>query len=124
MVKGLDVPARIIQTQISGKSSATRLMTASRACGTRAGSDTQDTDGIVDGHAYTILSCVSDAGGTDFDLVRVRNPWGKGEFKSGQWDDDGPGWQAYPSVKEACRPVQADDGVFWVSKQEFFEYFK
>jgi len=92
-------------------------------CGTKAGSDSEDTEGIVDGHAYTILACESNVGGTDWDLVKVRNPWGKGEFTSGQWDDDGPGWDQYPAVKEVCKPVKADDGVFWVSKDEFFEYF-
>jgi len=93
------------------------------SCGTTAGSDTEDTEGIVDGHAYTILDCVDNAGGTEFDMVKVRNPWGKGEFKSGRWDDDGPGWDEYPQVKEALKPVVADDGVFWVDKQEFFQFF-
>mmetsp|Transcript_89272 Transcript_89272/g.236043 ORF Transcript_89272/g.236043 Transcript_89272/m.236043 type:complete len:569 (-) Transcript_89272:606-2312(-) len=92
--------------------------------GTKSGSDTQDTDGIVDGHAYTIIDCVNNAGGTEFDLIKVRNPWGSGEFKSGMWDDDGPGWTQYPQVKEALNPVAADDGVFWVDKEEFFKYFK
>jgi len=92
--------------------------------GTKAGSDTQATDGIVDGHAYTIIDCVDNAGGTEFDLIKVRNPWGQGEFKSGMWDDDGPGWAQYPQVKEALKPVAADDGIFWVDKEEFFKYFK
>jgi len=92
-------------------------------CGTKAGSDSEATDGIVDGHAYTILACVDNAGGTEFDLIKVRNPWGKGEFKSGMWDDDGPGWEQHPAVKEALNPIVADNGVFWVSKEEFFQYF-
>jgi len=93
-------------------------------CGTKSGSDSDDTDGIVDGHAYTILSCIDNAGGTEFDMVRVRNPWGSGEFKTGMWDDDGPGWSEYPAVKEACQPAMVRDGVFWVDKEEFFTYFK
>ena len=28
--------------------------------GQRAGSDTHSTDGIVDGHAYSVLECVND----------------------------------------------------------------
>jgi hypothetical protein len=91
--------------------------------GTKSGSDTAATDGIVDGHAYTVLTCVNDVAGTEFDLIKVRNPWGKGEFQSGMWDDDGAGWDQYPEVKAALNPVQADDGVFWVSKEEFFQYF-
>jgi len=81
------------------------------AAGTNTGSDTQKTDGIVDGHAYTILECIDNAGGTQFDMVKLRNPWGRGgEFEKGIWEDDGPGWQLYPSVKEACMPDVANKG--------------
>jgi hypothetical protein len=44
--------------------------------GTKSGSDTEDTDGIVDGHAYSVITCVNDAAGTEFDLVKMRNPHG------------------------------------------------
>ena len=91
--------------------------------GTKSGSDSDKTDGIVDGHAYTVISCVSKVAGTDFDLAKMRNPWGKGEFESGMWDDDGPGWTDHPEVKDALKPEVKDDGIFWVSKEEFFEYF-
>jgi len=93
------------------------------AAGTKDGTDTAETDGIVDGHAYTVLECVNDVAGTDFDLIKVRNPWGRGEFSSGFWDDDGPGWAEHPEVKAALNPVAIDDGVFWLSKEEFFAYF-
>lgn len=40
------------------------------------------------------------------------------------WDDDGPGWKAYPRVKKELKPkLGVDDGIFWVSKEEFFTYF-
>jgi hypothetical protein len=97
------------------------------AAGTKAGSDTNTTDGIVDGHAYTIISVVKNAGqqyGPDFDMVRMRNPWGKGEFKSRLWADDGRGWEYYPEVKRDLNPRQKDDGIFWMTKAEFFNYFK
>ena len=93
------------------------------AAGTKAGSDTQATDGIVDGHAYTVLECVNDVAGTDVDLIKMRNPWGKGELENGEFDDDGPGWAKYPQVKAFLKPVVADDGIFWLSKDEFFKYF-
>ena len=92
--------------------------------GTKAGSDTEVTDGIVDGHAYTVLTCVRNVAGTEFDLAKIRNPWGSGEFESGMWDDNGPGWTDYPDVKVALNPeLGVDDGVFWVSREEFFKYF-
>ena len=33
------------------------------------------------------------------------------------------GWVEYPDVKAALNPVAIDDGIFWVSKEEFFKYF-
>ena len=78
----------------------------------------------MDGHAYTVLDCVDNVAGTEFDLIKVRNPWGKGEFKSGRWDDDGPGWDEHPEVKAELNPVAIDDGIFWVDKYEFFEFFR
>merc|ERR1719198_1732670 len=92
--------------------------------GTRSGSDTEMHKGIVDGHAYSVLSCVDDAGGAGFDMVKVRNPWGSQEFEGGIWRDGGEGWQQYPKVYEACgRPVKKDDGIFWLQKETFFQYF-
>ena len=79
---------------------------------------------VTAGPSDTVLTCVSKVAGTEFDLAKVRNPWGSGEFESGLWDDDGPGWEEHPEVKEALKPdLGVDDGVFWVSKEEFFKYF-
>jgi len=95
------------------------------ACGSAGSSDKDKTDGIVDNHAYTILACVNNVAGTKFDMIKVRNPWGNGEFENGAWDDDGPNWDKYPKVKEALAPaMNADDGTFWMEKDEFFKYFK
>mmetsp|Transcript_87324 Transcript_87324/g.170858 ORF Transcript_87324/g.170858 Transcript_87324/m.170858 type:complete len:501 (-) Transcript_87324:11-1513(-) len=93
-------------------------------CGTKSGSDSNDTEGIVDGHAYTILACENNVAGSGINMVKVRNPWGQGEFRSGKWDDNGPGWSQYPEIKDALNPAQANDGVFWLEQEEFFKYFK
>ena len=93
------------------------------AAGSKAGSDTEMTDGVVDGHAYSIIDCINDVAGTDVDLIKMRNPWGKGEIEQGQFDDDGPGWDRYPEIKAELNPVAADDGIFYVTKEEFFKYF-
>lgn len=92
--------------------------------GSGDGSDKNDTDGIVDGHAYTIMNCIDNAGHTEFDLIQLRNPWGKQEFKGHGWEDDGANWKQYPEVYRACgQPKAADDGVFWMEKEAFFKYF-
>ena len=93
------------------------------AAGTKDGSDSEATDGIVDGHAYTVLTCVAQVAGTEFDLLKVRNLWGQGEFESGQWADGGSGWAEFPEVAAELQPTTADDGIFWLTKAEFFEYF-
>jgi len=66
---------------------------------------------------------VNDAAGTGFDLLKMRNPHGQKEIEKGTWADDGPGWERYPQVKAELNPVVADNGIFWVSKREFFTYF-
>jgi len=91
--------------------------------GTKTGSDSNSTDGIVDGHAYTILSAHEDVAGCGVNLIQVRNPWGKGEYETGEWDDDGPGWEQHPEVKDLLQPVALNDGKFWMSQDEFFRYF-
>lgn len=92
--------------------------------GTKSGSDTEQTDGIVDGHCYSILACIDNAGGADIDMIKMRNPWGTQEFSAGGWGDGGPKWALYPKVKKACKPVSADDGIFWMCRDSFFKYFK
>ena len=87
-------------------------------------SDKHMTGGVVDNHAYSVIECINDVAGTDIDLIKVRNPWGKGEIENGEFDDDGPGWGRYPQIKKELNPVVADDGIFWVTKQEFFRFFQ
>mmetsp|Transcript_29256 Transcript_29256/g.84757 ORF Transcript_29256/g.84757 Transcript_29256/m.84757 type:complete len:514 (-) Transcript_29256:281-1822(-) len=93
-------------------------------CATAPGSDKTSVDGMVQGHAYAILQCEQDVAGKGINMIKVRNPWGTGEFQSGIWDDDGPGWAQHPEVKAALKPAKADDGVFWMQQEEFFKYFR
>jgi len=92
--------------------------------GPSGGPDKRRADGMVDNHAYSVIECLNDVAGTDIDLIKVRNPWGKGEIEDGMFDDDGPGWDQYPQIKKALNPVVADDGIFWLTKQEFFDHFQ
>jgi len=93
------------------------------ACGSSGDDDSTHKEGIVLGHAYTLLECIHNPGGVEVDLVKLRNPWGKGEFTAGKWTDDGAGWEEHPEVKAVCNPRDHDDGVFWMEKDELFEYF-
>ena len=49
--------------------------------------------GLVDAHAYSLLGVktVTDNNGASHKVLRVRNPWGKREWK-GDWSDSWSGW--------------------------------
>jgi hypothetical protein len=95
------------------------------AASTKGASDENMTDGLVDNHAYSVIDCQNDVCETGLDLILVRNPWGKGEIENGRFGSNGSGWQEYPQIEEALAPIHdADDGVFWCTKEEFFEYFE
>ena len=91
--------------------------------GTQGKSDKHRTDGMVDNHAYSVISAHKNVAGTKICLFKVRNPWGNGEIENGEFDDDGPGWDRYPQVKKELKPVVADDGIFYLTKKEFFKHF-
>jgi hypothetical protein len=56
-------------------------------------------------------------------LVKLRNPWGQGEWK-GDWYDDDVMWEDYPTVKEHLVPGGfANDGTFWMDWEDFREQF-
>ena len=92
--------------------------------GTKGTSDKHSTGGMVDNHAYSVIETHTNVAGMGVDLVKVRNPWGSGEIENGEFDDDGPGWDKYPQIKKLLKPVVADDGIFWVTKKEFFNFFQ
>ena len=54
--------------------------------GTTGVSDKHSTEGMVDNHAYSVIECINDVAGTDIDLIKVRNPWGKGEIEDGEFE--------------------------------------
>jgi len=82
--------------------------------------------GLHKGHAYSILDVkkvgggmmASVFGGKVFRLLRVRNPWGSGEWE-GDWSDKSDLWAKNPKVKEAVNHHDADDGSFWMSWDDY-----
>jgi len=89
------------------------------AAGSNPGTDTETSGmGVVQGHAYTILDVADCPGGTDFRLIQVRNPWGRGEW-TGPWSDGSPEWDQYPDVTDALNPEAKEDGAFWMPWDDF-----
>lgn len=77
--------------------------------------------GIADGHAYTVLATTEVLGGCGVErLVKLRNPWGEGEWH-GRYSDRSCSW-----TEEAAEQVdleKADDGVFWMEFSDFEAFF-
>lgn len=86
---------------------------------TSAGTDTEfSTQGIVQGHAYTLIGARQNIGSIGVDLVQVRNPWGKKEW-TGDWSDNSPLWDENEDVKETLKPERSEDGAFWIAMEDF-----
>jgi len=72
-------------------------------------------EGIVLNHAYGILSVREIQG---LKLIRIRNPWGKGEWR-GSFSDDDDNWDNYKGLREALGHELKDDGVFWMEFKDW-----
>jgi len=68
-------------------------------------------DGLVEGHAYSVLE-VQEVHGTR--LIRLRNPWGKTSWR-GEWSSASDSWNKYPEVAVDIWRGNVDDGSFWMS---------
>lgn len=84
-----------------------------------------DDDGLVDAHAYSIISAVEiDIGYPEYiprdendnpikydygkvKLVRIRNPWGFREWM-GDWSDNSEQWKMFPKAKETIQKALED----------------
>jgi hypothetical protein len=48
-----------------------------------------------------------------------------GEIENGAFGSHGSGWKEYPEIEQELEPLHDyDDGVFHLTKEEFFEYFE
>jgi len=86
------------------------------------GADLMGSAGLVGSHAYSLLSAVTvkDRYGRDVRLVKLRNPWGQGEWK-GAWSDNSSTWT--PELRKQLNVEKADDGIFYMQYEEMLKYF-
>ena len=76
-------------------------------------------DGLHSGHAYSINQVKELSCGTV--LVQMRNPWGGHEW-TGKWSDkDTRSWT--PQAKKEVGHTDAEDGMFWMSVDDFAKKF-
>ncbi|XP_076017101.1 calpain-1 catalytic subunit-like isoform X2 [Genypterus blacodes] len=95
-------------------------------CGTPQGETSENTvaaNGLVEGHAYTVTGVKQVMSQEKVEsLIRLWNPWGKGEWK-GDWSDRSPLWSTVsPQDRDLCLKV-ADNGEFWMTIADFCQYF-
>jgi hypothetical protein len=83
-------------------------------------------EGIVQGHAYAVLQATedTDSNGTHR-LLKLRNPWGRVEWK-GAWSDTDARWTKRMRQKLGYNPSasSSDDGIFWISFDDFVINFR
>ena len=73
--------------------------------------------GIISSHAYSVIDAVERKG---VRLLKLRNPWGKSEWK-GPWSDGSEQWT--PEWMEALKHTFGDDGIFWISYEDVLDKF-
>lgn len=86
--------------------------------------------GLIDGHAYSVLSMktaspdvMDGLAGRFFRLVQIRNPHGQGEWQ-GAWSDRSANWQKYPRVARELNEGALEDGAFWMQWEDFVRFWK
>jgi hypothetical protein len=73
--------------------------------------DSVEIDGIVQGHAYLVMSVRNLDGNR---LVKIRNPHGNGGRESTlDWSDNSPKWNK--RLLNLLGEEMKDDGAFWMS---------
>lgn len=95
-------------------------------CGTPQGETSANTvlpNGLVQGHAYTVTGLKELLSqGQMVRLVRLWNPWGKGEW-IGNWSDKCPSWSTVSAEdRKMCLSVR-DDGEFWMRLEDFLQFY-
>ncbi|XP_027624112.1 calpain-14 isoform X2 [Tupaia chinensis] len=80
-------------------------------------------NGLVNGHAYTLTGIwkVTCKYGPEY-LVRLRNPWGKVEWK-GDWSDSSSTWELLSPKEKILLLRIENDGEFWMTLQDFKTHF-
>ena len=86
------------------------------------GNENSTKQGLITGHAYSILSCYTTKATR---LIQLRNPWGSGEYTGPYSDNDNdPSHKLDTKIMEwRGKKVNANDGIFWMPWDEFIDNF-
>ncbi|OCT68063.1 calpain-2 catalytic subunit [Xenopus laevis] len=85
--------------------------------------ENQTPEGLVKGHAYSIIATWEiQKNSKKISLLRLRNPWGRVEWK-GNWSDDSALWsEVDPEIRQKLQ-VRSEDGEFWIQMEDFLRFF-
>ncbi|XP_053122949.1 calpain-12 isoform X2 [Hemicordylus capensis] len=110
---------KIIQAAVSRRS----LMGAHLKVKSYADKEAVTAEGLVKGHAYSITGAHKlSMEGKKVKLLRLRNPWGKEEWK-GRWCDSSPLWSYLDPELRKKLNENKEDGEFWMQLVDFIRYF-
>ena len=87
---------------------------------TEGGDRSNMAEGLVPGHAYSLISCKNTSGGHK--LCHIRNPWGQLEW-NGDWSDSSPLWTPELRDEVGLHLGKVDDGMFWMSFEDMCKHF-
>uniref|UniRef100_A0A0G4F556 Calpain catalytic domain-containing protein n=1 Tax=Chromera velia CCMP2878 TaxID=1169474 RepID=A0A0G4F556_9ALVE len=96
------------------------------SCSISAGEEKTRPDGLVEGHAYSMLQVASLPHHGRLKLCKLRNPWGGGATHewNGDFSDTSSGWgDQLSGLREELKAVIEHDGIFWMTWSDFTGIF-
>ncbi|KAM4693044.1 calpain-1 catalytic subunit-like [Discoglossus pictus] len=82
-----------------------------------------ETKKLVLYHVYSVTDLKQvNYKGSQVNLIRMRNPWGKTEW-SGAWSDNSPEWNELDPSEKNKLQLKMEDGEFWMPFTEFERLF-
>lgn len=83
--------------------------------------EVRSSEGVISGHAYSLISIHEfQHNGEQVKLLKLRNPWGSGEWQ-GDWSDKSELWT--PALRKKLGCVEDDDGAFFIKFEDYLQHF-
>ena len=81
----------------------------------------ENEEGIISGHAFQVISLHEfESEGQTVRLVKLRSPWGSGEW-IGDWSDTSSKWT--PELRVQCGSSVADDFYFFIPLEDYWQEY-
>uniref|UniRef100_A0A7S4NRY4 Calpain catalytic domain-containing protein n=1 Tax=Paramoeba aestuarina TaxID=180227 RepID=A0A7S4NRY4_9EUKA len=132
VLKQAEQSLEMLWKRLKSANKSDRLISASISSGGGGGlrSEFKESQGLVLGHAYSVLDVrtIKEKGITGIfsdrlHLIKLRNPWGDSEW-TGEWSDGDKAWDRVSKAeKKRLDLKEIDDGTFWMSYLDFITHF-